>query len=205
MPTRTRKGKIGQLSFAVREELNQRIRDGQLAPKILPWLNALPEVKALLAEKYGGKPISDGNLSEWRAGGFAEWAADQEQVSRLGRLSELALRLGKACAGGIHNAAAAIQGGQIMEALEKFDSSAVEELLKADPKNYVTLLKALTDQGKLQLDREKFHRETAELFLKFHEDQRAVEIAESKAAKTVKMDRLVQLMFGDRPDASAQS
>lgn len=47
----TRKGKIGGLPREIREELNERLLDGQLAPQILPWLNAFPEVQSRLAAR----------------------------------------------------------------------------------------------------------------------------------------------------------
>lgn len=51
-------------------------------------------------------------------------------------------------------------------------------------------------RGQLDLDRQKFRRETAELFLKWSEDQRAREIAGSGATNAEKIERLGQLMFG---------
>ena len=39
MTTRCYRSKIGRLPFAVRNELNERIRDGEGGPAILAWLN----------------------------------------------------------------------------------------------------------------------------------------------------------------------
>ena len=51
-------GKIGRLPCTVREQINQRLLNGELAKLILACLNALPEVRALLVARFGGKPIN---------------------------------------------------------------------------------------------------------------------------------------------------
>jgi hypothetical protein len=68
-----RNGKIARLPRQIRNELNQRLERSEPGPKLLAWLNALPEVKELLEDEFDGVPISKQNLSEWRQGGFQEW------------------------------------------------------------------------------------------------------------------------------------
>jgi hypothetical protein len=72
---KTRTGKIARLPKLIRDELNRRLDNGADGPELLAWLNALPEVQAVLAEKFAGRPLSKQNLSDWRLGGYAEWAA----------------------------------------------------------------------------------------------------------------------------------
>ncbi len=71
-------GKIGRLPRAIREELNQRLDNGEPGSSLLPWLNELPEVHAVLARHFGNRAISDQNLSEWRQGGFEIWLRRRE-------------------------------------------------------------------------------------------------------------------------------
>ena len=73
-----RTSKITRLPDSLREELNQRLRNGEPAHLILPWLNARPEVIALVEEYYGGNLISPQNLSDWNLGGYREWLTRQE-------------------------------------------------------------------------------------------------------------------------------
>ena len=73
-----RTSKITRLPETLREELNQRLRNGEPAHIILPWLNKLPEVIALIEEHYGGNLISPQNLSDWNLGGYREWLTRQE-------------------------------------------------------------------------------------------------------------------------------
>jgi hypothetical protein len=63
-------GKISRLPDHVREQLNHRLADGQPAKIILPWINSLPEVQAILKSDFDGQPIDSGNLSEYRKRGF---------------------------------------------------------------------------------------------------------------------------------------
>jgi len=74
----TNTGKIARLPRAVRDELNQRLDNGEPGSVILPWLNSLPEVHAVLAKHFGNRAISDQNLTEWRQGGFQTWLRHRE-------------------------------------------------------------------------------------------------------------------------------
>ena len=73
-----RTSKITRLPETLREELNQRLRNGEPANNLLLWLNKLPQVIALVEEHYGGNLISPQNLSDWNQGGYREWLARQE-------------------------------------------------------------------------------------------------------------------------------
>ena len=75
---RTRNGKIARLPYEIREQLNQRLERSQPSPKVLEWLNALPEVQEVLKEDFDGEPVSRQNLSQWRQGGFEEWQARRD-------------------------------------------------------------------------------------------------------------------------------
>jgi hypothetical protein len=76
----TRTGKIARLPLAIRQQLNQRLQDGQKARQIVEWLNSLPEVQAVMAAAFNGKPIEEYNLSRWKSGGYESW--EQEQCTR---------------------------------------------------------------------------------------------------------------------------
>ena len=73
-----RTSKFTRLSEPLREQLNQRLRNGEPGANILHWLNKLPEVIALVEEHYGGNLISPKNLSDWNQGGYREWLTRQE-------------------------------------------------------------------------------------------------------------------------------
>ena len=79
---KTRVGKIARLPLAVREELNNKLRNGESGKRLIPWLNELPEVKEVLAVEFENRPIDATNLSGWRTGGFQEWLNHKMQCSK---------------------------------------------------------------------------------------------------------------------------
>lgn len=85
---KARIGKIARLPKAIREQLNQRLADGEPSETLLRWLHTLPEVLEVLVREFEGRPILKQNLSEWRQGGFREWEARQERLAQLRLLTE---------------------------------------------------------------------------------------------------------------------
>src|SRR5512136_1469627 len=75
-PTRT--GKIARLPHDIREQLNRRLQNGENGQRILKWLNALPEVRSILAAEFHNHPISPSNLTEWKKGGYRDWLVAQD-------------------------------------------------------------------------------------------------------------------------------
>jgi len=71
-------GKIARLPRAVRTQLNTRLQDGAEGKQLADWLNSLPEVQDVLAEKFKGRTINEQNLTNWLQGGYKEWLAHQE-------------------------------------------------------------------------------------------------------------------------------
>jgi len=121
-----RQGKIARLPAKIREELNQRLLDGESGSKILPWLNALPRVKEILGEDFEGLAVNDANLSDWRQGGFADWVRQRGRIDRTRELARYAAEQSKANGASIADGAAAIASGQLLELLEIVDE-AVED------------------------------------------------------------------------------
>lgn len=216
-PAPTRTGKIASLPARIREEVCRRMHDGQRGPIILAWLNGLPEVLTILDEQWGEEPISANNLSEWRRGGFRDWEAKRERIANIRVLSDYALEIAKASGTALSDAAASIAAGQILEALEKIGdaddgeerlvglSLAIAKLRDGDSKILrarVSERAAEQKDRQLELDEAKFRHRFAEDFLKWAAKPEAQAILNSADTKAVKMDRLVQLVFGERPTDS---
>jgi hypothetical protein len=81
----TRTGKIARLPDAVREQLNGRLRNGEKGRLLVKWLNSLPEVQAAAATAFGGVPVSECNLSQWKKGGYRDWLRAQEALAEMRR------------------------------------------------------------------------------------------------------------------------
>ena len=86
----TRLGKIARLPREVREELNVRLQNGEVGRVLLEWLNGLPAAQTVVAAHFGGRVISQQNLSEWKLGGYEDWVRHQENGAYAGMLGEVA-------------------------------------------------------------------------------------------------------------------
>lgn len=220
-------GKIAQLPFALREEVNRRLRDRQPGSVLLPWLNALPEARAVLDAHFAGEDITDQNLSAWRNGGFAQWLARLQRLDHTRELAKLSVEFTKAGAGSLTDGAATIVAGEIIDLLEQLQEmkGRMAEAETPDPAALGTFAESLTSlsaavsrlrsgddaaartrlerdklaQGEqaLGLARARFQRDTCEMFLRWQADQRAREVAAGSGSNTEKIEALGQLMFGD--------
>jgi hypothetical protein len=83
-----RTGKIARLPRAIREELNSRLADGETGARLVDWLNGLPEVKAALVAHFGGRPINEPNLTDWKQGGFEDWLRHEQARDWVAQLIE---------------------------------------------------------------------------------------------------------------------
>ena len=91
----TRRGKIARLPKDIREELNQRLQNGEAAAPLLQWLNGLPAVQEILKAHFAGEPVSEPNLSGWRSGGYLDWVRAAETLEVMSRVQEEARNLGE--------------------------------------------------------------------------------------------------------------
>jgi hypothetical protein len=97
----TRNGKIARLPAAIREELNQRLLDGEQGKPLVVWLNSLPRVQALLKDKFQGIPISEVNLSHWKNGGFPAWEAGEQMADSVSSIIQGTTALQAVAKGGL--------------------------------------------------------------------------------------------------------
>lgn len=216
-----RTGKIARLPVVIREELNRRLLDGESGLKILPWLNECAETKAVIEADFQGLKVTDKNLSDWRAGGYQDWLKQRERTERTKELASYAAKQSRADGGTLAAGAHAIVAGQLLEALEAVDAAsgarlpaeALGEITKAvvslrvADQNDVRLRMGAADlkrkQRELELNEQRFQRETCRLFIEWSADARARELAESGGvAMEEKIRRLKEMMF---PEDKAES
>src|SRR5580693_2796761 len=85
----THTGKIGRLDSNTRHELGERLENGEPNKSLVDWLNSLPQVQERLKWFFGGRPITEQNLSEWKQnGGHQEWVRLQETRALARQLTE---------------------------------------------------------------------------------------------------------------------
>jgi hypothetical protein len=85
---KTRNGKIARLPLEIREQLNSRLSDGEPGNRLVEWLNSNPSVIKVMAEQFDDRPINENNISEWRQGGYEEWATLRSFLDETHILSE---------------------------------------------------------------------------------------------------------------------
>ena len=207
MTTRCYRSKIGRLPFAVRNELNERIRDGAQGAEILDWLNGLKETRKILREQKSA-PINAQNLTDWRSSGYRDWLDDQDRADRIRRLAEVSQTLATAAGGNAAGVGCNIATAKIMDILEAADEDQVADLATALVKlrasenaaQKVALAEEKNALAKeqLELSRAKFERDTTRLFIKWAQSKDALALATDKRlGSDEKTERLGRLMFGD--------
>ena len=210
------RGKIGALPVRLREQINQRLLNGQVDSEILPWLNALPEVQKRLTERFDGVPISAANLSNWRTGPYKVWESELKEVEATQRLAEFSESLVDASGVRLTAGMKAIATGRVMARLSKMDEGtdladlletvkAVHKLHSADVDDAQLLLdqdKAANDAERLKLDTKKFEYAVAAKILETAHDARVKEIAAMEATQEIKMDLLIGHIWGKRPEGT---
>ena len=123
----TRIGKIARLPRELRDQLNQRLLDGQPGQKLLAWLNALPEVQRVLAAEFDGSAINAPNLSHWKAGGYEDWLTRRETLEQARELAADARELSAATDGKLTDHLATVLAARYAAALAQWNGEADEK------------------------------------------------------------------------------
>jgi hypothetical protein len=156
---RARVGKIARLPHAVREELNERLREGAPLGEILSWLNALPAVRAVLRQRFAGAPISEQNLSRWRCGGYGGWLENQREREALDIMPAAGRHIDQAKREALTSQLALAVAARMVAELQKFNEMPEGPAKSAAWKDLIWSLTLLRRSefyaGKLQLERNK--------------------------------------------------
>ena len=175
---KTRTGKIARLPRLIRNELNQRLDDGEEGKKLVRWLNRLPEVREVMAESFGGKPVTEQNLSDWRAGGFAEWVLRQEFLEQARELAEDAEELRAVSGKGQFSFSehlSTVLAMRYAKVFKEWQGEASEgmtkqlRLLHGLSHDVARLARVGLERQKVELTREKSQAELVELFSEWME------------------------------------
>src|SRR5207237_598435 len=85
-----RQGRIATLPFALREEINRKLRDNITGKHLIKWL--FQEHGETL--KAGGiKELTPKNVSTWRIGGYKDWLHRQLRLEEMRIQRELAFEI----------------------------------------------------------------------------------------------------------------
>lgn len=156
----SRVGKIARLPRVIREQLNRRLEDGESGVNAVAWLNAEPKVRAVLQAEFGGRPINEQNVSEWKQGGYVEWQKHQDALALARELAANAKELTEASGGSLADTVSLLLAGRYAALLR--DLSAVTGAQGADLKmlrdvcsDLVALRKGDHSAERLRLERER--------------------------------------------------
>ena len=209
----TRNGKIARLPRTVRQELNRRLHDGEEGKKLVAWLNALPEVQAVVAGEFGGKPIREQSLSEWRKGGYRDWLAQQEALEVAARLGEDAAEWQAEGRPPLTDTLALWVAARYAVATRRVaetEGVAGWRLLREMCNDLVELRKGEHSAARLRMERERLELERAQERKKTEEEywawarENQERISQRFAAQAEKLAQVRRRLFGD-PPAWAQS
>ena len=211
----TRNGKIARLSRSVREKLNCRLRDGEQGKQLVTWLNSQPEIQSMLALEFGGRPISEQNLSEWKQGGYCEWLLHQDALERVRNLAADAGELTVA-AGALADHLAIVLTARYATALAQWDGNPNGTIaqnvrtLRALCQDIVELRRGdhsaarlKIEQKRLERDREKTEAEMLEHFERWAQNPKVRDLICRDRLTPEKRAWLIRKMFGVPPDATA--
>lgn len=205
--TRAYRSKIGRLPVAVRIELCERMLDGAPGAALVAWLNRRADVRKAL-KAIGEARINEQNISAWRSTGYKAWLATRARAQHIRDYAETAAQIAEAAGGDPAEVGSRILAGKMLDMLEAVDaetadafSAAVARLRKGEiDTRKIELDRRKEDRAdeQLKLEQQKFQRSTAELFIKWHADHKAVSILDDATLDNDrKTEALGQLMFGD--------
>ncbi len=144
--SQARTGKIARAPFETRTRVNEMIRDGATAARIIKFLES--------KDIFG---VNEQNITNWRAGGYQDWLKEQSRLDDMKAKREFALEIVRQNEGSkLHEATLHLAASQLYEALTDFDISRLKDLLDEEPENYAAIVNSLAKLSKGALDMQKY-------------------------------------------------
>ena len=125
----------------------------------------MPEVQHVLAEEFAGRPLSEQNLSEWKAGGYHDWLARQETLAQTRELAADAAELTAATDGRLTDHLATVLAARYAAALAGWSGELTEDFrrklraLHGLCQDIVELRRGDHSGARLSLERDRLERE----------------------------------------------
>ena len=204
----TRKGKIARLPRDVRDELNQRIENGEPGKDLVAWLNGLPEVKRVLAAYFGGREITEQNLSEWKGGGHLDWQKQEEERERASEFSADAEKLADSTDGGLTGHLTTVLAVRYADTLANWNGEVTPEFrrklqaLRTLRQDLVALRQ--TDLNEIRMEMEQTRFEWEEEIADDELQKRVLATKEFLMEKRVGYRDLMNLLKGSMPSKEGQ-
>lgn len=205
--TRAYRSKIGSLPWAMRNTLNHMLRDGRTGTEALTFINTSKEWRTLKrATKQAD--VNAQNLTDWRTTGYADWLAEQAKTEHIRQLASLSQQIIEQSGGDPAAVGSRILAGNLLTCLESADPTETLELAKAltalrREENYakktdIAESHLTLKSQQLDLNRQKYQRQTCDLFLKWFKDKSVNSIINNKSTNNdAKTEALGRHLFGE--------
>jgi hypothetical protein len=160
-------GTIARLPKHIRRELNRRLDLGEPGKRLVEWLNGLPEVNQPLQLQFGGRPITEQDLTAWRQGGYRDWRKRQQTATALRDMAEDVAELGQPGAEPVTDLLAAWVSSRYVAESHRLreitaESAADWRRLRELCSDVATLRRLDQTAARLRLDRERFDEASRE-------------------------------------------
>ena len=211
----TRNGKTARLPRELRDQLNRRFDKGETGVRLEEWLNGLPEVQKVLETDFGGRRISEQNLSEWKSGGYRDWLTRQEALSQARDLAADSNELAEATEGRLTDHLATVLAARYAAALAGWNGEVTEEFggklrtLRSLCQDIVELRRGDHSGARLNMERErlegareKTEEEVVEHFKRWAKNPQVRDWASQDAQNSMspeERERRLHQMFGRAP------
>jgi hypothetical protein len=166
-----RTGKIARLPLAIREQLNQRMLDGEPGKSLVEWLNSLPEVQSIMATQFDGFAVREQNLSEWRKGGHQTWRKEKVERQELASFLEKIDGLKKVAQDGLTDQLAFLLSVRAAFELQRLESAPEGEEKSKAMRQLTARLVALR-RGDLEVERLRLQQERYGLHKKTEQERK---------------------------------
>jgi hypothetical protein len=138
--------------------LNWRLLNGEEGRQLVAWLNGLPEVQAVMAAHFQGKPITEMNLSRWKQGGYMAWCEQQMALASVATVFEHSNDLQQAVKNGLTDRMNMVLTARLALEFQRLDSmSEGDDRTKAFRELVGTL--SVVKRGEVQNERLRLERE----------------------------------------------
>lgn len=152
-----RHGKIARLKHEHRSRVNEMLRDGASAARVISFVEKLVAAGERDADGRAIEIPNDQNITNWRDGGYQDWLKEQERLADMKHKREFALEIVRQNEGSkLQEATLHLAASQLYDALTDFDIAGLKELLADKPEHFTQVVNSLAKLSKGALDVEKF-------------------------------------------------
>ena len=140
--------KIGRLSAAVRQEVNQLLYDGKSFRTIITWLT-----------ENGHGRFNKANLSRWKDRGYQDWLTAQERLDERQYKLELAQQNAATGDPAFHDAGVNIIAQEFYDAFSRLNFEELTAKARENPDKLIRLLQIFIQFNRYCLHRDKFRND----------------------------------------------